>query len=413
MVNTRAMFAQIMDEIDSKEEDYFEEANALDDKKALDEYLTTLDENVHDIYSLIDYANHIKSNMERILFERFCFFVFGNEEDTNTFFRELKNLSMLKRTGLMKYSNDQELYSRQIMSNFLLRLDQFRIDVREKSIPVEMYELEQSRNRLNKYKSYFSPIGIVHEVEDANDFNCFLEELDIPKKDKFELLLMAFEFNQMSHDAELKKYLPDLQEAKDVTIHRSFLPKEVITQISSISDITPYLKKKEEYDYITKREDEKEDFSFVDFNEDSEKLFEEANENLKENAKEDPYVLFNDYYDILLGKKEKESKKEKKDASIITKAQQYYDQNKYLVENLNDIAREDLEQTIHIFERDPDLRDEVYKTTQYIDRLLAYEIKKIFESIDSKDPENTNLLIDKLKAPMEYVEQNEKKSNKK
>ena len=101
MIDTRALFSQIIDEIDSKEADYLEEINNLDDKKTLDDYLTTLDDKVHDIYSLLDFSNGLKSNMDRILFERFCFLVFGNEEETTTFFQELKNLSLLKRTLIL------------------------------------------------------------------------------------------------------------------------------------------------------------------------------------------------------------------------------------------------------------------------------------------------------------------------
>lgn len=416
MIDTRALFSQIIDEIDSKEADYLEEINTLDDKKTLDDYLTTLDDKVHDIYSLLDFSNGLKSNMDRILFERFCFLVFGNEEDTTTFFQELKNLSLLKRTGLMKYANDQEIYSRQIMSNFLLKLDQFRIDVREKNITYDYYETKQKMKRLKKYKMYFSPIGIVHEVEDAKDFNLFLDDLDIPKKDKFQLLLSAFEFNQMSHESEMKKYLPDLPIAKKLIHFRSFVPKDIAKEFSSIDDISKLSKKKKETkkspknDEITENKDE---FSFVDFNnEEMEEKYKKATEDLKEHSTDDPYALFNHYYDVLFNKENNDSKvtKEIKDAEWITKAQQYMDSHIHLIENLNDIAREDLEQTIKIYKDDEDLREEVYKTTQYIDRLITYELKSLFSNPDYKDPE---VLIKKVKPCMEYVEKIDKKNNKK
>ena len=408
MIDTRALFSQIIDEIDSKEADYLEEINNLDDKKTLDDYLTTLDDKVHDIYSLLDFSNGLKSNMDRILFERFCFLVFGNEEDTTTFFQELKNLSLLKRTGLMKYQNDQEIYSRQIMSNFLLKLDQFRIDVRENNITYDYYDTQQKMKRLKKYKLYFSPIGIVHEVEDAKEFNQFLEDLDIPKKDKFQLLLSAFEFNQMSHENEMKKYLPDLPTAKKLIQFRSYVPKDVADKFSSIKDVNNLSKKKKEEKIEPKEVESDDEFSFVDFNsDDMEEKYKKATEDLKEHSSEDPYKLFNRYYDALF------NKEDNKDAEWITKAQQYMDSHMHLIDNLNDIAREDLEQTIKIYENDEDLREEVYKTTQYIDRLITYELKNIFTKIDSNDSENIPLLIKKVKPCMEYVEKIEKNNNKK
>ena len=413
MIDTRALFSQIIDEIDSKEADYLEEINNLDDKKTLDDYLTTLDDKVHDIYSLLDFSNSLKSNMDRILFERFCFLVFGDEEETTTFFQELKNLSLLKRTGLMKYQNDQEIYSRQIMSNFLLKLDQFRIDVREKNITYDYFDTQQKMKRLKKYKMYFSPIGIVHEVEDAHEFNQFLDDLDIPKKDKFQLLLSAFEFNQMSHENEMKKYLPDLPNADKLIHFRSYVPKDVAEKFNSIKDIKELTKKKKE-EKVVKEENptEVDEFSFVDFNNDDlEEKYKRATEDLKEHSNEDPYELFNHYYDVLFDKKT--NNKEVKDVEYITKAQQYMDAHMHLIENLNDIAREDLEQTVKIYKDDEDLREEVYKTTQYIDRLITYELKEIFSSIDSKDSENIPELIKKVKPCMKYVEKIEKKNNKK
>ena len=330
MIDTRALFSQIIDEIDSKEADYLEEINNLDDKKTLDDYLTTLDDKVHDIYSLLDFSNGLKSNMDRILFERFCFLVFGNEEDTTTFFQELKNLSLLKRTGLMKYQNDQEIYSRQIMSNFLLKLDQFRIDVRENNITYDYYDTQQKMKRLKKYKLYFSPIGIVHEVEDAKEFNQFLEDLDIPKKDKFQLLLSAFEFNQMSHENEMKKYLPDLPTAKKLIQFRSYVPKDVADKFSSIKDVNNLSKKKKEEKIEPKEVESDDEFSFVDFNsDDMEEKYKKATEDLKEHSSEDPYKLFNRYYDALF------NKEDNKDAEWITKAQQYMDSHMHLIDNLN------------------------------------------------------------------------------
>ena len=135
------------------------------------------------------------------------------------------------------------------------------------------------------------------------------------------------------------------------------------------------------------------------------KRLEEASLVIKENKEKDPYDLFVNYYDILLG--------ETLNTDSIKVVEEFLDNHKKIIENIEPITKKDLEDTYNVYKNNEDLREEVYKTTENIERLLTYEINEIFNEIDINDSENLVLLTSKVEPIANYIKDNLMKDKKK
>ena len=135
------------------------------------------------------------------------------------------------------------------------------------------------------------------------------------------------------------------------------------------------------------------------------KRLEEATKKVQDNKDKDPYDLFNEYYDTLLGTDEL-------DTTSINIVSEYLDKHHKLIENMEPIVKKDLEDTYNVYKNNEDLRQEVYKTTENIERLLTYEINEIFNNIDVNDSENLVLLTKKVEPISNYIDELEKNKKK-
>lgn len=420
-IDTRSLFGKIVDTIEEKEDEYKEKLDCLEEKQIQEEQITILDENnVNDIYSLLDYYANLKCNIERLSFQRFALSVIGTQEETEIFFQELKNLTLLRRTQLLKYATDQENYSRRIIGNFLLKLGNVKEELKiEDKISKQMKDIQKKLDLLIKYKLYFAPIGIVKEVENPKEFASFLKQLSLSKKDRRELLVMAFGFNKALHDETLNNYTLNLQ-SNETLIKKKVLiskeEKEAILPLIEKEGIKKYIpspkkekSKQEEIEILTIDKEEVEEpviFQTLDYDKDvADDLFKKANEDLKKNANKDPYDLFLNYYETLLGNDQRIE-----ELKIVEKAKEYLEKNISLIESLSEIDIQDLEDTLKVYKEDENLREEVYKTTEKLDRLLTYEIYKIIHSssYDEEEEDNLNPLAEKLKPIVLYLERQNK-----
>ena len=371
MIDTRKLTSKIIEKTQDKESELIDELNNLEETKKEEKYLVDEEvSNIKNIDSLLNYFNNLTNTVDKLNFYKFSLFIMQDEEATEKLLKELKNLSLLNRTGLLDYAHEQENYSRQIISNFLLKLSNAGEVGQDALVEQEIKSINDKLGLIREFKSYFAPVGIVKEVLEVNRYNEYLDLIKLGNKDKVKALLMTLSFNNSLHNEELKQY----EEVKEER-----LDEEEEPQIIEI---------KQEDDLLTK--------------------VEEANKVVKENKEKDPYELFNEYYEILLNNEDNIDYKE-----VIDKAKKYLDKNKKLISNLSDIALQDLNDTYIIYQRNEDLREEVYKTTENVERLLTFEIKKILEENDIEDNENLNKITTRLKPVVDYIDKKEKESKKK
>ena len=121
-----------------------------------------------------------------------------------------------------------------------------------------------------------------------------------------------------------------------------------------------------------------------------------AEKQLKANKHQNPYKLFNDYYDTLLGNDQVDSEE------IIEKAKMYLKRNSKYLKGISPVIEKDLEDTVSTCLKNAALREEIYKTTENIERLLAYEIKTIIE----KDSADIDSLAMELAPIVNYIDNN-------
>ncbi len=355
MIDTRKITKKIVEKIEEEQDDLLDKLNSLEEQKVEEYYVKEKELRTFD--SLLEYYKNLKSTIHQMNFYKFVLFILEDEETTNNFFQELKNLSILNSTGLSKYAEEQENYSKQIIDNFLYKLEQKENINKENVISKEIKKIENKLDLIRDYKSFFAPIGIVKEIDNANKYKKFLNTLSLSEQDKTKSLLMALDFNVAYHEEKLKDY-----ELENKNI-------EVLEENTNLKDT-------------------------IDFN-----RLAEANKTLKENKNEDAYGLFIKYYEILLGNKENSFEYE-----VLKKAQEFLKKNKKSIDNLPEITKQDLKDTMNIYLKDEDLREEIYKTTSNIERLLTYEINSIFNSVDRDDQENNLVLIKKLTPVVSYID---------
>ena len=413
MFNTQNLFNELMDVIDYKEQEYLDNLDMLEEKKLQEEYITILEKNnIHDIYALLDYYSKLKCNTEKIGFQRFVSSIIQEADETESFFEEVRNLTLLRRTGLLKYATEQENYSKRIIGNFLLKFGTVKEELKKENIKKQIKEVHNKLDSLREYKPYFAPIGIVKEVEKPTDFHNFLKYLNLSNEERKALLLMAFRFNKSYHDKKLKSYTLDLQENKTLIQRKIIINKKDMKNIISFlknNDIRKYLhQQEEEIEILDDSYENPYIFQAVDYDEATEELFEKASESLKKHPDKDPYDLFLDYYTILLGNHKKDD-----DIKVIEKAKKYLNSHMKLINGLNDISKQDLDYTLKVYKEDESLREEVYKTTENVERLITYEIKNIFETFDKDDSESIVKLSKKLKPSITYLDTMKKKNTKK
>lgn len=345
MIETRNVMGRILERIEEVKIDLNEELELLEDKKIEEKYLKEEANNsITDLYSLLDFYNGKKSNIDKISFDNFVYYVMQDDNKKEEFLNELHNISLLTKTGLLKFSKEDN-YSKQIIGNFLLKIGKIQDDVKEgKTAEKEIKKIRKNINLLDKYKTHISPIGIVKEVDDAKNFNNFLELLNLDDNDKMISLINVFEFNTTHHINKLNKYELDLQRNKDIINNKYKIDKDNLNSINELlkeESITKYIPKKK----VIKR--------------------------LEENKEDD----------------------------IITKAKNYLDKNNKLLNGLSEVQIEDIEGAMDVYLEDEELREEVYRTTEDIDRLLTYEIKTILDN--DKDITIKN---EKLKPVISYIE---------
>ncbi len=411
MIDTRKITKIIMDKSELQEDDLTDALNNLEESFVQENYFSNVDEReIKNINTLLDYYDSLNSNIDKINFYKFALYVLKDETTTKKFFQELKNLSLLTHTGLLDFANDQEQYSKQIMSSFLDKLEHVQKKETKKLINEQINTTEEKINRIKKYKSFFAPIGIVKEVDDAKDFDNYLDTLNLSMKEKINALLMALNFNIALHEDTLSMYELDIQKIEDV-INKKILVKSIskIKRCSKkrLNETILKIKKK----YKSKKPPKKEEIKIERLSlepvvddpsiDKDKKLLQLANKVIKDNPKKDPYELFEKYYDILLSKDE-----ENKSNNIINEAKMYLETNKQLIDNLNEINTTDLNNTLNVYMNNEDLREEVYKTTEKIDTLLTYEINYILNNNQDK-----NIISQKLAPIIDYINSN-KKNNK-
>lgn len=369
MIETRTMTRKILEKLDEAKYELEEELDYLEDRKIEEKYLKDNTNNsIKDIYTLLDFYNSINNNIDRISFENFVSFLMQDEDKKEQILNEIKNISLLSKTGLLKFSKEKDNYSKQIIGNFLLKVSKMNEDITTgKTADKEIKKIKKQLNLLNKYKNYFAPIGIVKEIEDAKSYNNFLDILKLDDNDKTDALLMSLEFNNIYHIDRLDKYELDLQNKNDIIKQIYKINNKELEDISNLlsnKDVKDFIKKPKNIQVL--------DPTPVDI----------------EDKKED--VIEND---------------------IVSKAKDYLDKNIKQISSLNEIQIEDLESTIDVYNDCEELREEVYRTTENVDRLLTYEIKKIFDNYDD-NKENMVILTDNLKPVVDYIEKINKKESK-
>ena len=230
MIDTRNISRIIMDKTNDAEEDLIDEINALEESKIEERYIVDIEEKtIKNLNTLLEYYEKLSTNVDRLNFFKFVSYVMKDDEKTTEFFKELKNLSLLTRTGLLKYAHNQENYSKQVVSNFLLKLSKIEERGEENLLEKEIDLANNRLNNLREYKGYFAPIGIVKEVTDASSYNDFLDTLNLSDNDKIEALLMSLDFNVLLHEEKLSMYELDMPKKSDVAkgISKVHTPKAI------------------------------------------------------------------------------------------------------------------------------------------------------------------------------------------
>ena len=415
MIDTRNISRIIMDKTNDREEDLTDEINALEESKIEERYIVDIEEKtIKNLNTLLEYYEKLSTNVDRLNFFKFVSYVMKDDEKTTEFFKELKNLSLLTRTGLLKYAHNQENYSKQVVSNFLLKLSKIEERGEENLLEKEIDLANNKLNNLREYKGYFAPIGIVKEVTDASSYNDFLDTLNLSDNDKIEALLMSLDFNVLLHEEKLSMYELDMPKKSDVakSIIKVPNPKAIKRKATKkkIKSILNKIAKEKEPVLVdepvlieepvlleTIKEETEEEKEF--------KRLEEATKIVQDNKDKDPFELFNEYYDTLLGTEEL-------DTTSINTVTEYLDKHHKLIDNVEPIVKKDLEDTYNVYKDNEDLREEVYKTTENIERLLTYEINEIFNEIDVNDSENLVILTKKVEPIAAYIKDLEKNKKK-
>ena len=414
MIDTRNISRIILEKTTDIEDDLKDTLNVLETSAIEERYIVDIEERtIKNLSSLLEYYDKLNSNVDKINFYRFVLYVMKDESATNEFFQELKNLSLLTRTGLLKYAHRQENYSKQVISNFLLKLGKIEENSEDNIIDKQIENTNNKLNNIKEYKGYFAPIGIVKEVKDISSYKEFLDTLKLSNKEKIEALLMSLSFNVGVHEEQLSMYELDLQK-KDEVVNRKVLVKdtELIKKkankrkINSIIKPKKTKKKKKEQEIVEEPVllNNIQDIPRLEVDPEHKRL-EEASLVIKENKEKDPYDLFVNYYDILLG--------ETLNTDSIKVVEEFLDNHKKIIENIEPITKKDLEDTYNVYKNNEDLREEVYKTTENIERLLTYEINEIFNEIDINDSENLVLLTSKVEPIANYINDNLMKDKKK
>lgn len=414
MIDTRNISRIILEKTTDIEDDLKDTLNVLETSAIEERYIVDIEERtIKNLSSLLEYYDKLNSNVDKINFYRFVLYVMKDETATNEFFQELKNLSLLTRTGLLKYAHRQENYSKQVISNFLLKLGKIEENSEDNIIDKQIENTNNKLNNIKEYKGYFAPIGIVKEVKDISSYKEFLDTLKLSNKEKIEALLMSLSFNVGVHEEQLSMYELDLQK-KDEVVNRKVLVKdtELIKKkatkrkINSIIKPKKTKKKKKEQEIVEEPVllNNIQDIPRLEVDPEYKRL-EEASLVIKENKEKDPYDLFVNYYDILLG--------ETLNTDSIKVVEEFLDNHKKIIENIEPITKKDLEDTYNVYKNNEDLREEVYKTTENIERLLTYEINEIFNEIDINDSENLVLLTSKVEPIANYINDNLMKDKKK
>ena len=226
MIDTRNISRIIMDKTNDAEEDLLEEINVLEESKVEERYITNIEERtIKNLNTLLEYYDKLHTNVDRLNFYRLVSYVMKDDEQTAELLKELKNLSLLTRTGLLKYAHNQENHSKQVISNFLLKLSKIEERGEENLLEKEINLANNRLTNLREYKGYFAPIGIVKEVSDASSYNEFLDTLNLTDEDKVEALLMSLSFNVSLHEEKLSMYELDLQNNSECT-NRSIKVKD-------------------------------------------------------------------------------------------------------------------------------------------------------------------------------------------
>lgn len=407
MVDTRNITRIIMDRTIDTEEDLVEEINVLEESKIEERYIVDIEERtIKNLNSLLEYYDKLDSNIDRLNFYNFVSYVIKDEEQITNFFKELKNLSLLTHTGLLKYAHRQENYSKQVISNFLLKLSKIEESDEENLLEKQIDIVNKKLNNLREYKSFFAPIGIVREVTDPNSYLEFLSNINLKEYDKVEALLMSFNFNVLLHEEMLAIYELDLPKISDCVtkittittnpndIKKKANKRKINSILKKIKNNKIKLKDESEKSIeVEKKEIIQEPVLIEALKEEKEeekeyRRLEEATKKVMNNKDKDPFVLFNEYYDTLLGNEI--------DTKSITIVEEYLDKHHKLIDNIEPIIKKDLEDTYNVYKNNETLREEVYKTTENIERLLTYEINEIFSNIDVNDSENLVVITKKV-----------------
>ena len=122
MIDTRKITKKIVEKIEEEQDDLLDKLNSLEEQKVEEYYVKEKELRTFD--SLLEYYKNLKSTIDQMNFYKFVLFILEDEETTNNFFQELKNLSILNSTDLSKYAEEQENYSKKIIDNFLYKLEQ-------------------------------------------------------------------------------------------------------------------------------------------------------------------------------------------------------------------------------------------------------------------------------------------------
>ena len=162
MIDTRNISRIILEKTTDIEDDLKDTLNVLETSAIEERYIVDIEERtIKNLSSLLEYYDKLNSNVDKINFYRFVLYVMKDESATNEFFQELKNLSLLTRTGLLKYAHRQENYSKQVISNFLLKLGKIEENSEDNIIDKQIENTNNKLNNIKEYKGYFAPIGIV------------------------------------------------------------------------------------------------------------------------------------------------------------------------------------------------------------------------------------------------------------
>lgn len=404
MKETRQLVSRVLDQIDTLEEEYLEKIYLLEDVKQEKEYLNVIsNDSLNSIEELLRFYSDLTTTRDINNFNNFVLSILKDENDVKTLIEELENLKLLTSTGLLKYAQEQQSYSKKIINSFINKLA-----IEEDSFISDNSNLEDNLNnqlsKLKEFRQYFSPIGIIKEVRNIKEFNESVNQLKLNDCDKTKILFMAFDFNIAFHENELKKYKLDLPLNKDLTKKVFLLDKNVFELIrnTSLNETIDNILKKVNSNSLKEKK-------LVIFEEYDQEKIDMANKTLKDNKDKDAYELFVKYYEMLLNDN---GKYDDYDLEIVNKAKEILNKNIKLLNGLTKVINEDLEATLNIYKQDENLRELVYKTTENINRLISYEIKDILEKASVDKEQNIKTLANKLKPAVEYFEKHDKKKKR-